>query len=331
MHRRTGWVAAAVAAALAALGLAAVPAAQAVGTGNPVIVSPASTADHYAGFDGPFEVTFEDAPTGTYEYSVTYSPPGGGPAELLYGPQEYQTFGTGEVAQLRVSALTPGTGYTFHITDQLTGTHTADLPFSVNSGPAPTCSIVVPSQVRVNGPRTLIVGRLSAGCTTTRTTYAAWRVRHVTRGYANTYVFSGNPTSTWTLFDDEPTGTYLITPLGATDVDHDPVPQNDPRTVIRLGSRLSLSAHRSGSHVTLASTLTRYVPSSNRFRAWAARSVTYSYRTCSTCAWHRLTTKRTSSSGHTSYRLRASSVREYRAVAGGTTTIWSPITPRVRR
>ncbi|HET6152556.1 MAG TPA: hypothetical protein VFE15_06335 [Marmoricola sp.] len=309
-----------------ALVLVGVPGAQA-NTDDMVVSFSTPTGNLYAGTTGPFHVDFGSALAGDYRYSVTRG------ATTASAARTASYAGTGAISQLATSPLPAGTGYLFHIEDTATATHVADLSFNVLPGAAPTCSIVLPSQVRVTSPKTRIVARKGSGCTATHTTYAAWVVRHVTAGYANTYIFNGtsaSTTSTWTRYDDEPTGTYQLVPQDALSTNNDVVPQNSPRIVVRFGSRLALTAHRSGKHVTLRTTLTRYVPSANRFKAWASRSVVLSYRTCTTCAWHRLRVRHGDAHGVASYSVTASAKRQYRAVVGATATIWGS-TASVRR
>jgi hypothetical protein len=300
-----------------------------VGTGNPVITAPTASDPLYAGFDGPFVVDFEDAPIGTYEYRVTRTPAGGGDPATVAGPYPYEWSGSGAPPHLTTAPLPAGTDYRFEISDG-TG-HATALDFTVRSGPAPTCDVQVRSRVRVNASVERIPARLATGCAALDTVYATWNVEHETDGFAEVLVYEQTSTDTWTLYDDEPTGTYLVLPKGARAGDLDDVPQNSTRSIVRRDSRVALSGSRSGRYVTLKARLTRYDPRADGFRAWRKRAVTFSYRQCPTCAWHPLSTRSTDLNGRTTYRFRAAKVREYRVRAAGTARIWAPRPDRLRR
>lgn len=319
-----------VAALVTVLALLAVPVggAGAVGTGNPVITSPTASDPLYAGFDGPFVVDFDDAPVGMYEYSVSRTASGGTPV-VVAGPYVVDWSGSGAPPHLTTTPLPAGTGYRFQISDD--EGHEATLDFTVRSGPAPTCDVLVRSQVRVNAPVERVPARLAAGCAALDTVYATWNIEHATDGFAEVLVYEQTTTDTWSVYDDEPTGTYLVLPKGAHAADLDDVPQNTTRSVVRRDSRVDLSGSRSGSYVTLKARLTRYVPRADGFRAWRKRQVTVSYRTCPTCPWHRLSTRTTDRNGRTTYRFRAVKIREYRVRAAGTSRIWAPRPDRLRR
>lgn len=319
-----------VAALVTVLALLAVPvggAGAAEPTGNPVIASPTAADPLYAGFDGPFVVDFAEADPGEYTYSVTQNT--GGDLVTVFGPEPYIWTGVGAAPHLTTDPLPAGTGYRFEISDG--AGHGATLDFTVRSGPAPTCDVLVRSRVRVNAPVERIPARLAAGCAALDTVYATWNIEHATGRFAEVLVYEQTSTDTWTLYDDEPTGTYLVLPKGARAGDLDDVPQNTTRSVVRRDSRVALSGSRSGRYVTLRARLTRYVPRADGFRAWRKRAVTVSYRTCPTCAWHRLGTRTTDRNGRTTYRFRAAKVREYRVRAAGTSRVWAPRPDRLRR
>ena len=323
MRRLRSAVALVLAAALVALPVAV---AEAVGTGDPVIQSPASGAAHYSGFTGPFVVDFEDAPIGVYSY---YVEKGGA---KVGATRTYDNPGFGADPQLRVSALPAGTGYTFHVTfDDENGTHQDTLGFTVLPGAAPRCSIVLPAKVRMKARSHVLTATLSPQCQTLRTTYAAWEARHPVGGFAQTFIFSGSRTDRWRIYDDELTGTYTVRPNSAKNTANETVPQNTAQVTVKMDSRIRLTAKRSGTYVTLRTTSKRYSPSANRFVVWGKRPVVLSYRTCSTCAWKKLKVRTSDRYGVTSYRVKASKTRTYRATAPGTSKTWAPGPDRARR
>lgn len=310
------------------LAVAGLAPAQAVGTGNPAVVQVGETAQHYDGFTGPFVVSFEDAPKGSYSWSVTTEPPDGTPRRIR-GPFTYTWTGSGANPHFEVAGLEPGKYYRFHVGDN--AGHAAVRAFVVSTGKPPSCSIVLPNHVRMGATSKKLTATLAANCAAADTEYASWQADHSKAGFAQTFVFDRTTSRTWRLYDDEPTGLYVISPNRATTTDDVHLPQNTRRMIVRLDARLALSASRSGAYVTVRSSLTRYSPEANRFRAWAGRRVTLSYRTCATCAWHALTKQSTNASGRTSYRFRAATARTYRATVGGTSTTWAAVPKQTRR
>jgi len=293
--------------------------AHAVGTGNPTIRTPEVGAALYSGYTGPFVVGFDDAPLTTYQYSVIADPDGA--ATVVRGPVVYQRDADNGDHQFTVGAL-PADDYRFLITDN--AGHETYRDFTVRSGSAPKCSLLVPPRVRVNAPRVTVIGRLSSTCAALHTATADWKVTRPGQVY-DYYRFDQNTTDTWSLYDTDPLGSYSIRPLSARSSDFTEVPQNTPTVVARRDSRLVLGGSRSGSHVTLRTSLSYYSASTNAFRPWSAKYVVLAYRTCSSCSWHQLRTLTTDSTGHASYRLQTSQTREYRVRASGTSVVWAPL------
>ncbi|MCZ4500589.1 MAG: hypothetical protein JWQ74_3144 [Marmoricola sp.] len=302
--------------------------AQAVGTGDPEVVAVGETAKHYSGFTGPFVVSFENAPKGSYSYYVATDPPGG-TTRVIRGPFRYTWTGSGANPQFKVASLEPGAHYRFHVGDK--AGHAADVPFAVSSGTPPSCSIVLPNHVRVKATSEKLIATLAPNCKAAGTGYASWQADHAKAGFAQTFIFDGSTRRSWRLYDDEPTGLYVISPNSAKTKGNVHLPQNTRRMIVRLDSRVAISARRSGSWVTVATSLRRYSPGLNRFGTWAGHEVTLSYRTCPTCSWHTLKTQKTTSKGRTSYRYRAPKARMYRVTSHGTSTTWAPVEKRVHR
>jgi hypothetical protein len=318
---------------LLAVALALPGSADAVGTGNPVIESPTASQKLYAGFSGPFTVDLSDAPIGAYSYYVDKDADGSGTPVLVGGKHTYAYNGSFDEPELSVSALQPGTGYAFHITytDPDMVVHDASYSFSVSSDPPPRCLILLPAQVRMAGRSYLIRASLSPQCKTLHTVYASWQARDPKNYFAETFTFDGVRTDTWRLYDDERTGLYKVRPSQARSSANTAVLQNQTQLTMRMDSRIGLTATRSGRFVTLRTALIRYSPVANKFVVWAKRKVVLSYRNCTTGAWRRLTVRTSSSKGTTSYKVAASVVRQYRATAAGTSTLWAPKPRYVRR
>jgi len=312
-------------AALAALALGLPSPAMAVGTGDPVIVSPSASDALYAGYTGPFRFDFENAPQGDYDWSVvstTNQPP------AVVDQGTYPNDGVGVPEPVSTSPLAAGT-YTFTISNVATPALQDSVDFTVKPGPPPKCSLVVPTKVRVNASLVKVTGRLNSVCATLDTKTADWKVTHHWQVY-DYYRFSTNTTDTWSLYDGDPTGSYPIVPLSALSNDSVELPQNSPTVQVRRDSRLVLSGSRSGSTVTLRTALSYYSASTHGYRHWADKYVALAYRTCSTCAWHSLSALTTDASGRASYTFKAASSRVYRVRSSGTSQVWDAL-PRYLR
>ena len=313
-----------VALLLALVGLS--PAAHAALTGSPVIVSPTSTDALYEGYTGPFEIDFSAAPAATYGYAV-FSDPVGGTPKVVGSPRTVTWTGSGGDVQLHVSPLGADDHLRFKITDH--AGHEAELPFRVRSGPAPRCALVVPTRVHVAAPVVKVPGRLNSTCAELDTRSADWKVTHAGQ-VLDYYRFAANTTDTWSVFDSDPMGRYAILPLSARSGAPADVPQNSPSVQVRRDSRLGLGGNRTGSKVTLRTTLSKYSPAADGFRPWASTHVVLAYRSCSTCAWQPLRTLTTNLHGQASWTFAASRARDYRVTSAGTSSVWAAL-PRYQR
>lgn len=296
--------------------------AGAVGDGSPSIISPTGTKPLYEGFAGPYVVDFADAPDGDYSYRVQHTPTGEAP--VVDDEGTFTSNGTGRHS-LTLAALQPRDEYTFVIEDDATGDHKDAVTFEVRAGAQPRCSVVTQSSLRVNTAEEVVWGRLSSNCAAAHVAYASWDVKNLSRGtYVNSLAYNGTTKDFWTYFDGQPLGAYVVKPVSVFNAAADDIAQNSPRTEVRLDSRFSFSATRSGQYVTLTTSLRKYSRSANTFGPWGKKAIALSYRNCSTCAWTHFQTRTTTTSGKASYRFKATSVREYRVSAGGTTSIWAP-------
>jgi hypothetical protein len=292
-------------------------------SGAPVIDSPGVSDIHYAGYTGPFTVDFAPAqappPAGTYTYSIS--------GDSSFSAQTVWDGTNDPSRQLSVAPLAKGS-YTFTISDG--AGHEATLAFTVR-GPQPHCTLIAPVAVRVNAPEKILTGHLGADCAAAGVTYASWDIASGGR-FIDLYSFNRTTTDTWKYGAYvDPLGVYRATPAGLTTSTDDVVAQNAPLTTIRLASRQTITASRAGVVVTLRGSVTRYFPHALGFRGWAGRSVVLSFRTCATCPWRALATRTTSATGAYVARVHIAGTRWYRAVVGGTSTVWAPPSATVRR
>lgn len=333
-EQRAHRVLAAAAATLTAVALLVLPPvrAGAVGDGNPVITAPGPTSKLYAGFTGPFVTSFELAPQDVeYEYWAEKIPSGGG-VPVVVGVKQQVTPGAIAEWHLTVPALAAGS-YTFHVTDDGDPVeHSTSLAFTVLPGPPPTCSVLLPAQVRMKARSALVTARLSPMCTTLRTEYASWQVKDPKGFFAANLVFADSARSArWRIYDDEWTGSFVARPENAHDLDDTKVPQNTARLAMKMDGRTRFTSSRSGRTVTLRVTTSRYSPSKNRYVVWTRRKVVVAARSCSTCPWKRVGVRTTDRRGTAMLKVRSAKVRQYRVTAAGTTTVWAPLPRYTRR
>ena len=174
------------------------------------------------------------------------------------------------------------------------------------------CSLLITGKVRVQSPRTPVSSSLDADCRSTGTDTARWDIRHRTRGAVASFSFTrGSRSSTWTVTDATPLGTYDVVPAGAYDEDAAGTPRAVPQTrlttSVRLLSWLTLSAQRAGKYVVLQGRATRWSQSADARRPWQHQAVHFGVRSCPTCQSHELRTRQTNDAGR--FSLRVSSPR----------------------
>ena len=186
------------------------------------------------------------------------------------------------------------------------------------------CSVVVPSRLSVDSPVKSVSARLRQDCGRAGMFFASWDIRHPVSGSSGLFVFRGNQRSdSWNFFDWEHLGTYTITPRSASDFTSHRLLQNTTTTTVRLASRVSIRVARRGKFVVLSSTATRYHPSVSDFGPWGGKLVSLGYRTCPTCSWHHIGTRRADAQGRIrTRRLSAPTVREFRARLTREPTTW---------
>ncbi|MFL6062234.1 MAG: hypothetical protein ACJ72E_13450 [Marmoricola sp.] len=293
--------------------------------GSPSVFSPDLSSPQYQGFHGPFGVEFVNAATGSYACHVEV-----GGVLVVSCADEYAWDGTGSSEHLfTVPALAPSEDYVFVVHEASNATPDVRVPFTVRAGAQPTCTVLLPSVVRVGRDQTPVGARLAPDCAAASVQQPSWDVYRVAGPFVESLQFDGTTRDSFSFFARRyATGTYFARPTdSAHNAGSDSIRQNTPRVDVRLDSRLVLRTHRDGRKVTLTSTLTRYFPhrrTFGAFGAWTKRPITFSFRTCGTCAWHRLAVRRTDRHGDVVVRLRTAKVRGYRVTAGGTTVVWAP-------
>jgi hypothetical protein len=192
---------------------------------------------------------------------------------------------------------------------------------------AGSCSLIIPSKVRISTPYQAVTGRLGSNCASAGTVSADWTAYHPTQGSKDMLWFSDGDTSEfWDVYD------YWITPAryswragGAYDANYDTVYQNEPVTDVRLGSGAAIATARSGSYVTITTSSSRYAYSVSKWVRWGG--VTGIIQYWGSSGWTNLKNAYQSSNGYYTYRFYAPKARSYRVVFPDTPTIWGSVSP----
>lgn len=298
------------------LGLSA---AQAVGTGVPVIVTPADGEVYHVEEVPDLHLDLGDAPYGDYLVELTDSP-----EHVLFAADVEHSEAVDPDAFYELPALGVA-AYTITVysaADAVLATATFST-FDLGEPPLPSCDIVVPSKVVAVSPTTAVYPKF-LNCFDRS---ALWSVTRKTGdtvvGLAFLGIKDGVSRGPWRYKDTLPAGKYGLRPTGAN--------QNTASTVVKFGSRISLASSRTGTRVPLSGVARRYMPSVDGFRAWANRPVAISYKDCAACPWKFLAMDRTDAAGRWGLTVISGQVRYYRAAVGETTTAWGRISVPVRR
>lgn len=186
---------------------------------------------------------------------------------------------------------------------------------------AGTCSLIVPSKIRIAQPYQAVTARLSSNCSQANTEAAAWDLYHPTEGFNDILIFDGTSTATWDVYDDWVTpARYTWRPAGAFDPNYDEVAQNQPTTDVRVGSSAAIYTSRSGSYVTITTSSARYAYSLSKWVRWGGVRGTIQY--WGTNGWTNMKYAYQNSNGYYTYRFYAPKGRSYRVVFPDSSGIW---------
>lgn len=189
---------------------------------------------------------------------------------------------------------------------------------------AGTCSLVVPSKVRIASPYQAVTARLSSDCSVSNTAYASWEAYHPTQGWNDILVFDGQSSDIWGVYDWGVTPSrYTWRPSLAQDYDYNDVAQNQPTTDVRLGSGAAITTTRSGNYVTVKTSSSRYAYSLSKWVRWGGVRGLIQYYGPS--GWTNLKYAYQDANGYFTYRLYAPKARSYRVVFPDADSIWGSI------
>lgn len=293
--------------------LGALP-ADAVGSGDPVILSPVEEV--VAGDATDFDVDFRAAPYGTYAWAVVESGSGDPVVSGTF------TFDASDPEIVTLTTFSVGLGeYVASLSDDVSGATASSTFGAISLGEPPTaCAIVLPTKVVVTGPATKVWPRFPdcAGQS------ATWNVLSSSgQVYGAFRIIDGVSQGAWTFRDSYPAGVYRV--VGETQ-------QDSAQITVKFGSRLSVAAGpRQGTKFKLSGIASRYSSSAHAYRRWPNRPIAISYKDCLACPWTFLAMDRTNRYGGFDLTVISGEARYYRARVGETWTAWGRTSKPVRR
>ncbi|AWB92663.1 hypothetical protein [Aeromicrobium chenweiae] len=193
-----------------------------------------------------------------------------------------------------------------------------------------SCSISLPSKVRVDAPFERIKASLKSDCRESNTQYASWDVVHPRTGFASIFIFDGATTDNWDFYSWENVGTFTVEPSSAWDYDYNDVGQNTRTIAVRFNSRLGLKTSRSGKKVTIKATATRY-STSDTYRPWKGVKVGIYAKSKASGKWKKIKTRKTNSKGVATYKFKRSSKRYYQVRTSDISSTWGRTSSTTRR
>ncbi|MDQ2852584.1 MAG: hypothetical protein M3Y49_17990 [Actinomycetota bacterium] len=201
---------------------------------------------------------------------------------------------------------------------------------SADAKPYGSCSLIVPSAVRVVSSGRAVPVRLTGGCTLHPDVYSGWYVGSYDDP-ADYIFFGGVNRTSWQLFAFTPLGTRTWTPDAASDVDDHVYSQNSPQTTVKVGSWAGLWTSRKGSKVTVNTRTVRYSTARDVNIPWTSTTGIIQYRPAGGSAWSNLKQVTTNSAGNASYTYTSSAKRDYRVVYGEAAYVWGATSPTSQR
>lgn len=150
-----------------------------------------------------------------------------------------------------------------------------------------------------------------------------------TRGWDNVFIFDGNATDLWDVYQWQDLGRFTTRVSSAHDADYNDITVKPTTIVIKLGARAAISSKRtSKTKVKLSVTATSYSTSSEKFTGWNASSAKIQYKSGTT--WKTLKTVKLEG-GKASYTTTSKAKRTYRFVTAETGTRFGAVSAGTTR
>lgn len=197
---------------------------------------------------------------------------------------------------------------------------------------AATCTISVNTKISVD-QRTeyLSVTKFSNGCQGTLSKWGVFDSTGKRRGTITLDARTGT-ISKVKIKDYYRSGTYKVRPAGATDLRTGAkVGQNTTSTVKKFALRGPINYRRSGSSLTMTTSVKRYSSASHAFRAHSGATIKLYRRASTGQSWKLVTSGRTNSKGTLTLRASASRSYYYQVYVSPTSTVWGAKSTRSTR
>ena len=195
---------------------------------------------------------------------------------------------------------------------------------------AGTCSVNTPTRWTISSPFKTAAISLAGDCATG--THASWDA-YAANGLEDFLDYDGTRTEYLDVYDDYATlGRWTWRPGGCFNADFTAECTQNTRTMdVRLGSWSGLTATRSGSRVTLATSTARYAYTVDKFVPWTNVRGTLQYKAPTGTTWTSLKYVYPASNGRFSYTYTTTSTRDYRVVFPDASVIWGHTSATARR
>lgn len=194
---------------------------------------------------------------------------------------------------------------------------------------ADACSVNTPSRWTISSPFKATYVGLAGDCPPG--VYASW-FAYSSQGPEDTLTFDGTHMAYFDMYDLATLGRWTWRPSLCFFADFTEVCAQNTRTMdVRLGGWSRLTATRSGSRVTVSTSVARYAYSLDRFVPWTNVRGTVQYKAPTATAWTSLKYVYAGSSGRYSFTYTTPSTRDYRVVFPDTPLIWGHTSATVRR
>ena len=194
---------------------------------------------------------------------------------------------------------------------------------------ATSCTITVQSKIWVDSPtETLYATRISDGCRTANSSWGLFDPNGTRRGTFRFDAGTGQVTSSVKIADGWPSGTYRVRPLGSVDVETGtPLTQNSTSTLKKFGIRGPISYRRASGRITVATTVQRYLSSSDSYGPHRYAEVKLYRRINSRYSWQLVDSTRTNRYGKATLTGGASRAYYYQVYVVGTSSVWGSKSP----
>lgn len=193
--------------------------------------------------------------------------------------------------------------------------------------PQGTCTLSVPSKVRLGSAGLDVPLRATGGCAQNPGLRAIWYVGTDLATADAVALFNGSATSTWTLMHHGSLGTYTWKGSGAVDSSNRAHSQNSPTTTVKVVSYAGLKISRVAGKTILNTRVIRFGTTNSVNVPYSGKAGLIQYREIGASTWKGLKNVASNSQGLYTYGYPTSAKREYRVIFGESTYVWGSVSP----